>query len=136
MIVNTDQIRIGVKKFIESEIAQKATGLTKFMIYFTLPSIDASVVNYLNQARGNFLFEDMFDEAGNVVLGLRINGTTRYTVTATATAAGTVNVTIPFEVYIPGNCCASPINIPAYIQVQSTGVALTSGTSNLIIDKE
>ena len=48
MIVNTDQIRIGVKKFIESEIAQKATGLTKFMIYFTLPSIDASVVNYLN----------------------------------------------------------------------------------------
>lgn len=68
MIVNTDQIRIGVKKFIESEIAQKATGLTKFMIYFTLPSIDASVVNYLNQARGNFLFEDMFDEAGNVVL--------------------------------------------------------------------
>lgn len=75
-------------------------------------------------------------EAGDVVLGLRINGTTRYTVTATATAAGTVNVTIPFEVYIPGNCCASPINIPAYIQVQSTGVALTSGTSNLIIDKE
>lgn len=48
MIVNTDQIRIGVKKFVESELAHKATGLTKFMIYFALPSIDSTVVNYLN----------------------------------------------------------------------------------------
>lgn len=75
-------------------------------------------------------------EAGDVTFGLSVNGVTKYTVTATATAAGTVNITIPYEVYIPGNCCTSPINLPAYIQVQSTGVALTSGTSNLIIDKE
>jgi hypothetical protein len=75
-------------------------------------------------------------EAGNVTMVLNVNGVAKYTVTATATAAGTVNITIPYEVYIPGNCCANPINIPAYIQIQSTGVALTSGTSNLIIDKE
>ena len=75
-------------------------------------------------------------EAGEVTFGLVVNGVTKYTVTATATAAGTVNVTLPYEVYIPGNCCTSPINLPAYVQVQSTGVALTSGTSNLIIDKE
>lgn len=48
MIVNTDQVRIGVKKFVENELAHKATGLTKFMIYFALPSIDNTVVNYLN----------------------------------------------------------------------------------------
>jgi hypothetical protein len=75
-------------------------------------------------------------EAGDVVMELKVNGVTKYTVTATATAAGTVNITIPYEVYIPGNCCTSPINIPAYIQIQNTGVALTSGTSNLIIDRE
>lgn len=68
MIVNTDQVRIGVKKFVESELAHKATGLTKFMIYFALPSIDGTVVNYLNQARENFLFKDMFDEDGNILL--------------------------------------------------------------------
>lgn len=53
--------------------------------------------------------------AGDVTLGLIVNGTSRYSVTETATEAGTVNLTIPFEVYIPGNCCTSPINIPAYI---------------------
>lgn len=68
MVVNTDQVRIGVKKFIENELAHKATGLTKFMIYFALPSIDNSVVNYLNKARENFLFEDMFNEDGNILL--------------------------------------------------------------------
>jgi hypothetical protein len=55
--------------------------------------------------------------AGDVVLSLLVNGITKYTVTSTATAAGTVNVTIPFEVYIPCNCCSNPTNIPAYIQV-------------------
>jgi hypothetical protein len=74
--------------------------------------------------------------AGDVVLTLLVNGLSKYTVTSTATADGTVNVTIPFEVYLPCNCCNNPTNIPAYLQVQSTGVALTSGTSNLIISKE
>lgn len=74
--------------------------------------------------------------AGNIVLALKLNGVTKYTVTVTATAAGTVNVTIPYELYIPCNCCSNPTNVPAYVQIQSTGVAITSGTSNLIVDKE
>jgi hypothetical protein len=75
-------------------------------------------------------------DAGEVVLELKVNGVTKYTVTATATAAGTVNVSIPFEIYLPCNCAGNPANIPAYVQIQSTGVAITSGTSNLIISKE
>jgi hypothetical protein len=74
--------------------------------------------------------------AGDVVLGLVVNGVTKYVVSETATAAGTVNLTIPYEIYIPCNCASSPNNVPAYIQIQSTGVALTSGTSNLIVSKE
>ena len=74
--------------------------------------------------------------AGDVVFTLVVNGVNKYTVTVTATEAGTVNVTIPYEIYIPCNCCSNPNNVPAYIQVQSTGVALTSGTSNLIISRE
>jgi hypothetical protein len=75
-------------------------------------------------------------DAGNVVLAIIVNGTTKYTVTETATAAGTVNLTIPYEIYVPCNCQSAPSNVPAYIQIQSTGVALTSGTSNLIVSKE
>jgi hypothetical protein len=60
MTVNTDQIRMGIKKYVEHELAQKATGVTKFMIYFVMPSIDKKVTSYLNKAQENEMFEDMF----------------------------------------------------------------------------
>lgn len=47
MLVNTDQVRIGVKKFIENELAHKATGVTKFMIYFIMPAMDKKVLDYI-----------------------------------------------------------------------------------------
>ena len=68
MIVNTDQIRIGVKKFVEHELAHKATGITKFMIYFVMPSIDRTVVDYLTKLQNNDMFDEMFDENKNVYL--------------------------------------------------------------------
>ena len=74
--------------------------------------------------------------AGLVTLVLKVNGINKYSVSETATEAGTVNLTIPYEVYVPCNCASSPNNVPTYIQVQNTGVALTSGTSNLIVSKE
>jgi hypothetical protein len=75
-------------------------------------------------------------DAGNLVLELVVNGTTKYTVTTIATAGGAVNLTIPYEVYLPCNCASNPANIPVFIQIKSTGVAITSGTSNLIVSKE
>lgn len=74
--------------------------------------------------------------AGDVVLALKVNGVTKYTVTAVAVEGGALNITIPFEIFIPGNCMSNPANVPSSIQVQNTGVAITSGTSNLIISKE
>ena len=74
--------------------------------------------------------------AGEVTFILKVNGVQQYPVSATATADGTVNLTIPYEVYVPCNCQSAPNNVPAYIQIQSTGVAITGGTSNLIISKE
>lgn len=62
MLVSTDQIRIGVKKYIENELGQKATGLTKFMIYFMMPSMDKKVVDYVYKMQNNDMFDDMFDE--------------------------------------------------------------------------
>jgi hypothetical protein len=42
--------------------------------------------------------------AGEVTFILKVNGVQQYTVSATATADGTVNLTIPYEVYVPCNC--------------------------------
>ena len=87
----------------------------------------------------NFVYNASIESvaAGNVIVELIVNGTTKYTVTETVAAANSfVNLTIPFEIYIPNNCASVPNNIPSYIQVKNTGVALVSGTSNLIISKE
>ena len=50
MLVNTDQVRMGVKKYIEQELAQKASGVTKFMIYFVMPSMDKKISSYIIKA--------------------------------------------------------------------------------------
>jgi hypothetical protein len=74
--------------------------------------------------------------AGEVTIVMNVNGVSKYSVSATATADGTVNITLPYELYIPCNCATAPINVPAAIQFENTGVALTGGTSNLIVSKE
>ena len=68
MVVSIDQARVGVKKYVENEIANKATGITKFLIYFILPSIDKSVVDYVNKAKESGMFSDMFNENGHIVV--------------------------------------------------------------------
>jgi hypothetical protein len=68
MVVNTDQIRVGVKKYIENELAHKATGVTKFMIYFIMPSMDKKVLDYIVKMQDNEMFEDMFDDNKNMHL--------------------------------------------------------------------
>jgi hypothetical protein len=54
--------------------------------------------------------------AGEVTVVMNVNGVDKYSVSATATADGTVNITLPYEVYIPCNCATAPTNVPAAIQ--------------------
>jgi hypothetical protein len=57
-------------------------------------------------------------EAGNVTLALKVNGVTKYEVTSTVAAVGSItNITIPFEIFVPCNCASVPNNVPAYVQV-------------------
>lgn len=66
--VSIDQVRAGIKKYIESEVATKANGLTKFFIYFMMPSIDKEAVNLINQARGLSFTSDLFSEDGSILI--------------------------------------------------------------------
>jgi hypothetical protein len=97
---------------------------------------DTLVVNRAGTYRFIYNASLVATDAGDLVLTLKVNGVTKYVVTAVAVAGGAVNITIPFEIYLPCNCNSNPANLPAYVQVENTGVAITSGTSNLIISKE
>lgn len=68
MVVSTDQVRVGIKKYVENEIANKATGVVKFLVYFMLPSIDKGVVDYINKAKDSGMFSEMFNENGHVMI--------------------------------------------------------------------
>ena len=73
---------------------------------------------------------------GDVTIGLVVNGTTVYSVSVAAAAEGdSVNVTLPYTIRACSNCTAAPETSPVSLQIQNTGVALTAGTSNIIIEK-
>lgn len=73
---------------------------------------------------------------GDIAVSLIANGVSVYTVTQTVTAVGDViNLTLPYEVRVCPNSCAVPTNCPMSIQIQLTGVAITDGTSNILVEK-
>lgn len=67
MTVTVEQIEAGLIKYIDTEIGAKATGVTKFMIYFMAPSVPKLVTSKIDACRNNPMFADMFDENGNIV---------------------------------------------------------------------
>ena len=66
MIVNTQQIQVGITNYIENELAKKAPGFTKFAIYFMLPSIISKTNNMLANFKENEFTKEFFDEKGNI----------------------------------------------------------------------
>lgn len=66
MFVNAEQIQLGVTKFLENELAKKATGANKFFIYFAMPIVNKKITDYINDFAVNPLTKEMFDENNNV----------------------------------------------------------------------
>ena len=64
MVVSIDQIKNGIKEFVDKEIGSKATGFKKFGIYFMLPSINKMVADNIPKLKA--IIPDAFDENGNV----------------------------------------------------------------------
>lgn len=74
--------------------------------------------------------------AGLVTLNLVQNGVIVATASETVAAAGdTVNLTIVYMVRVLPNCGSVTSNVPSTLQISNTGGALTSGTSNLLIEQ-
>jgi hypothetical protein len=73
MFVNTEQIQLGATNFIENEIAKKAVGANKFIIYFAIPIISKKISQYVNKFSTDPIMADMFDENGKVDLDMVYN---------------------------------------------------------------
>lgn len=76
------------------------------------------------------------DAIGEVSVALIVNGTQVYEVGATVAAVGdVVNITMPYQVRVCPNCAGAPNSCPVAIQIQLTGVAITGGQSNMLIER-
>lgn len=64
MMVNLEQIQMGILEFVEKEIASKAVGFKKFTIYFFMGSIKRTIANYLLKLKE--FIPDLFDENSDV----------------------------------------------------------------------
>lgn len=75
---------------------------------------------------------------GEIILNLLINGAEIISSAETVTAVGdTANITIHYVIRVLPNCCSVVVNNPAIVQIQldADSVALTGGTSNIVIEK-
>lgn len=68
MIVTLEQVQAGLIKYIDTELAPKATGMAKFAIYFVAPSIPTKVNTIITNAKNTGMIDDCFDESGNIKL--------------------------------------------------------------------
>lgn len=66
MLVNLEQVQIGIANFVDKEIGAKAVGIKKFGVYFIMPIIKKTISDYLLKLK-NFI-PDLFDENNNIDL--------------------------------------------------------------------
>lgn len=105
---------------------------------FTLSTTgtDTVSINKTGFYRVTFTASVVATAAGLVTINLVQNGVVVATASETASAAGdTVNLTLSYVVRVLPNCGSVISNVPATLQISNTGGALTSGTSNLLIEQ-
>ena len=68
MTVTLDQVLAGLIKYIDSEIAPKAQGFTKFAVYFVAPSIPNILRSKFVELQQSGVISDLLDENGNIKL--------------------------------------------------------------------
>lgn len=118
-------------------MTRQVTQGSKCQPTFTITTSANNAV-YLNEAgfyKINYTAYVTVAAAGTVTIQLQINGVVMQTATVTVSAAGTYLVSFAFVTRAFCNCNNAPSNLPLLIQFNNTGIALTGGTSNLIIEK-
>lgn len=68
MTVTIEQIQAGIIKYIDTAMAPRANGVTKFMIYFFVPSIPKMLEQKINEFKNTNIMPELFDTEGNINL--------------------------------------------------------------------
>lgn len=102
----------------------------------TTSGADTIVLNEPGNYRIEYSASLTAGAAGEIGVALIANGNEVYAVSTSVGGEGSVaNLTLPYEVRVCPNSCAVPNNCPMNIQVKLTGVAITAGTSNILVEK-
>lgn len=96
---------------------------------------DTVTVNNVGFYKVTYSISAVATDAGVVTISLVTDGSSVYTASETAAAGETVNITLPYTIRVYPASSGSLPNVPVTVQIENTGVPLTSGTSNLIIEK-
>ena len=72
--------------------------------------------------------------AGDIVVELQISGVTLRTATVTAPAAGTYLVSFDFVTRALKDCCNN-VNTQLLVRLLNSGIAITDGEANLVIER-
>lgn len=110
-----------------------SNGASAFTV--TSSNTDTITINEEGYYKVTYSISAVATDAGLATVTLVVNGIDTYTVGATATAGGTVNLTLPYEVRVFRRCNNVATNNPMTIQIKS-GVALTSAVANIIVEKK
>ena len=70
MYVNYDQLERGVMNFYEKELAQKASGVSQFAMYFLMASIPKKLRGYYDTVRQMGVVDDMINPDGLIDLDM------------------------------------------------------------------
>lgn len=97
--------------------------------------IDAVVVNETGYYRVTYTASLVASAAGIITVNLVTNENTVYSVSETAAEGATVNLAFVYEIRVCPNSDCNPYNVPVNIQTQLTTTAISSGTSNLLVEK-
>lgn len=120
-------------------ITRRLTCNTKCCNTFTTSSSNADTITINESGYYKITYNaSLIAEAvGEVSVALILNGTTQvYEVGETAAADNdVVNLNLPFVIRVFDNYNNLPTNCPITIQFKNTGVAVTGGSSNIIIEK-
>ena len=119
---------------VTRRIQESCSGGTTFNV--TTSQADIVYLNEVGNYDITYSASLIAGAVGEVSVALIVNGTQVYEVGVTAAAADdVVNVTLPYQVRVCPNCAGSPNNCPVAVQIQVTGVAITGGQSNVIVER-
>lgn len=119
---------------ITRRVQETCGGGTTFNV--TTSQADIIYLNEVGNYNVSYSASLIAGAVGEVSVALIVNGTQVYEVGETVAAIDdVVNLTLPYQVRVCPNCAGAPNNCPVAIQVQLTGVAVTGGQTNLIVER-